>query len=64
MRQSTQECEHQGEVSLSARLSSRDRIEHASLTTIELVIFWGVIGAVLYLIAERGRGQAAGVSLS
>ncbi|HXH90118.1 MAG TPA: hypothetical protein VNN25_00950 [Thermoanaerobaculia bacterium] len=49
---------------MSARLSSRDRIEHASLTTIELVIFWGVIGAVLYLIAERGRGQAAGVSLS
>lgn len=37
------------------RLSFRERIEHASLTTIELAVFWGAIGAVLYAIAARRR---------
>jgi amino acid transporter len=46
-----------GDVDVLTRLSFRERIEHASLTTIELVVFWGVIGAVLYLIAARGRRQ-------
>ena len=43
------------DVSVLRRLSFRERIEHASLTTIELVIFWGVIGAILYLLAARKR---------
>jgi len=44
-----------GDVSVLRRLSFRERIEHASLTTIELMIFWGAIGAVLYVIAARKR---------
>lgn len=44
-----------GDVEVLRRLSFRERIEHASLTTIELVVFWGVIGAVLYAIASRRR---------
>ena len=44
-----------GDVGVLRRLSFRERIEHASLTTIELVIFWGAIGAVLYLLAARKR---------
>ena len=41
------------------RLSFRERIEQASLTTIELVIFWGAIGGMLYLFAARNRRVAA-----
>jgi len=41
------------------RLSFRERIEQASLTTIELVIFWGAIGGMLYLLAARNRRVAA-----
>jgi amino acid transporter len=48
-----------GDVGVLRRLSFRERIEHASLTTIELVIFWGAIGAVLYLFAARKRRAAA-----
>ena len=44
-----------GDVDVLRRLSFRERIEHASLTTIELVVFWGAIGAVLYWIAARRR---------
>jgi amino acid transporter len=33
----------------------RERVDHASLTTIDLVLFWGAIGAALYVIAARGR---------
>jgi hypothetical protein len=44
-----------GDVDVLRRLSFRERIEHASLTTIELVLFWGAIGAMLYVIATRGR---------
>ena len=40
------------------RLSFRERIEQASLTTIELVIFWGAIGGMLYLLAARNRRVA------
>jgi amino acid transporter len=46
-----------GDVDVLRRLSFRERIEHASLTTIELVVFWGVIGAVLYVIAARKRSK-------
>jgi APA family basic amino acid/polyamine antiporter len=42
------------------RLSFRERIEQASLTTVELVVFWGVIGAVLYVIGARGQRKAPG----
>ena len=48
-----------GDVSVLRRLSFRERIEHASLTTIELVVFWGAIGAILYLFAARKRRAAA-----
>ncbi|MEA2239493.1 MAG: basic amino acid/polyamine antiporter, family [Thermoanaerobaculia bacterium] len=48
-----------GDVDVLRRLSFRERIEHASLTTIELIVFWGVIGAVLYLIAARKRRRSA-----
>jgi len=48
-----------GDVSVLRRLSFRERIEHASLTTIELVLFWGAIGAILYLLAARKRRAAA-----
>jgi amino acid transporter len=48
-----------GDVSVLRRLSFRERVEHASLTTIELVVFWGVIGAILYLLAARKRRAAA-----
>jgi amino acid transporter len=44
-----------GDVDVLRRLSFRERTEHASLTTIELVVFWGAIGAVLYVIAARRR---------
>ena len=44
-----------GDISVLRRLSFRERIEHASLTTIELVLFWGAIGAILYLLAARKR---------
>lgn len=37
------------------RQSFRQRLENASLTTIELVLFWGAIGAVLYALAARRR---------
>jgi amino acid transporter len=37
------------------RLTFRERIGQASLTTIELVLFWGAAGALLYLIALRSR---------
>jgi len=43
------------DVGVLRRLSFRERIEHASLTTIELVIFWGAVGAMLYLLAARKR---------
>ncbi|MEA2161900.1 MAG: basic amino acid/polyamine antiporter, family [Thermoanaerobaculia bacterium] len=42
-----------GDVDVLRRLSFRERIANASLTTIELVVFWGAIGAVLYGIAGR-----------
>jgi amino acid transporter len=35
--------------------SFRQRIASASLTTIELMLFWGAIGAVLYVVAARRR---------
>jgi basic amino acid/polyamine antiporter, APA family len=38
----------------------RERIDHASLTTIDLVLFWGAIGAVLYIIAAHGRRKRTG----
>jgi hypothetical protein len=44
-----------GDVDVLRHLSFHERIEHASLTTIELMVFWGVIGAVLYGIAARRR---------
>jgi amino acid transporter len=44
-----------GDVGVLSRLTFRERLEHASLTTIELVIFWGAIGAVLYVVAVRRR---------
>jgi amino acid transporter len=43
------------DASVLRRLSFRERIEQTSLTTIELVLFWGAIGAVLYLLAARKR---------
>ncbi|MEA2336580.1 MAG: basic amino acid/polyamine antiporter, family [Thermoanaerobaculia bacterium] len=43
------------DVGVLRRLSFRERIEHASLTTIELVLFWVAIGAVLYVLAARKR---------
>jgi amino acid transporter len=46
------------DVGVLRRLSFRERIEHASLTTIELVLFWGAIGAVLYVLAARKRRAA------
>jgi len=48
-----------GDVDVLRRLSFRERIANASLTTIELVVFWGAIGAVLYGIARRKRRLAA-----
>jgi amino acid efflux transporter len=48
-----------GDVDVLRRLSFRERITNASLTTIELVVFWGAIGAVLYGIARRKRRVAA-----
>jgi amino acid transporter len=48
-----------GDVGVLRRLTFRERIEHASLTTIELVIFWGAIGAVLYWIAARKRSAVS-----
>ncbi len=48
-----------GDVSVLRRLSFAERISKASLTTIELVVFWGAIGAVLYWIAARRRRAAA-----
>jgi amino acid transporter len=50
-----------GDVDVLRRLSFRERIEHASLTTIELVVFWGAIGAVLYVIAARRRRDSRSV---
>jgi len=47
------------DVGVLRRLSFRERIEHASLTTIELVIFWGAVGAMLYLLAARKRSVIA-----
>jgi len=44
-----------GDVDILRRLSFRERIANASLTTIELAVFWGAIGAVLYWIAARRR---------
>jgi APA family basic amino acid/polyamine antiporter len=35
--------------------SFRQRIASASLTTIELMLFWGAIGGVLYVVAARRR---------
>lgn len=49
-----------GDADVLRRLSFRERIENASLTTIELVVFWGVIGAVLYAIAARRRRTSFG----
>jgi amino acid transporter len=43
------------DVEILRRLSFRERIANASLTTIELAVFWGAIGAVLYAIAARRR---------
>lgn len=37
------------------RQSFLQRLQNASLTTIELVLFWGAIGAVLYTLARRRR---------
>lgn len=45
------------DVDVLRRLSFRQRIETASLTTIELVVFWGAIGAVLYAIAAKGQAS-------
>jgi APA family basic amino acid/polyamine antiporter len=39
------------------RQSFHERIATASLTTIELMIFWGAIGAVLYVMAARRRAR-------
>jgi len=44
-----------GDVDVLRHFSFRERIEHASLTTIELMVFWGVIGALLYGLAARSR---------
>lgn len=44
-----------GDVDVLHRFSLRERIANASLTTIELVVFWGAIGAVLYALAARRR---------
>jgi amino acid transporter len=44
-----------GDVDVLRRFSFRERIANASLTTIELVVFWGAIGAVLYGLAARRR---------
>ncbi len=49
-----------GDLAVLTRLSLRQRIEQASLTTIELVLFWGAIGAVLFAIAARRRRQRSG----
>jgi amino acid transporter len=43
------------DIDVLRRMSFRARIENHALTTIELVIFWGAIGAVLYLIASKTR---------
>jgi amino acid transporter len=40
------------------RQSFLERIRGGSLTTIELMLFWAAIGAVLYLIAVRRKRQA------
>jgi amino acid transporter len=44
-----------GDAGVLRRFSFRERIANASLTTIELVVFWGAIGAVLYGLAARRR---------
>ena len=48
-----------GDVDVLRRFSFRERIANASLTTIELVVFWGAIGAVLYGLAARRRRVTA-----
>lgn len=47
-----------GDVDVLRRFSFRERIANASLTTIELVVFWGAIGALLYGLAARKRRVA------
>jgi APA family basic amino acid/polyamine antiporter len=44
-----------GDVDVLRRFSFQERIQNASLTTIELMLFWGAIGALLYGIAARRR---------
>jgi amino acid transporter len=41
------------------RLSFAQRIQQSSLTTIELVIFWAAVGAVLYTFGTRKRQMAS-----
>ncbi len=36
-----------------------ERISRQSLTSIELIIVWGVVGAILYQLARMQRGSAA-----
>ncbi|MEO8217535.1 MAG: APC family permease [Acidobacteriota bacterium] len=45
------------DLSLLTHLSLQQRIDQGSLTTIELVLFWSAIGAVLYAVAAKGRRQ-------
>ena len=44
-----------GDLDVLRRLSFSERIAQASLTTIELIVFWGAIGALLYAIAVRKK---------
>ena len=41
------------DVGVLGRLSFRQRIAQSSITTLELVLFWGAIGALMYGIAHR-----------
>jgi APA family basic amino acid/polyamine antiporter len=41
------------------RLSFVQRVQQSSLTTIELVVFWGAVGAVLYAFGARRRRIAS-----
>jgi amino acid transporter len=45
------------DVRVLQRLTFRERLAQSSLTTIELVAFWGVAGAILYAVSHR---RAAG----
>ena len=51
-----------GDWTVLTRLSFRQRIEQASLTTVELIVFWSAIGAALYVIAAKRRQRMGGRS--